>query len=780
MNRANAGRVAASLSVLRRTLHGVAVRIIAMLLAGLFSACASVTTPPPDAIPREPTATPAEDVVTARAMPFANGVAYLGAALRDDGDGVMITGLPAGPAAQSGLRAGDRLRAADGAPLDVRALRERIAARAPGVSITLEHERDGQRGPFTIRLGDRGAWSGPAAHRREAHQAVRLPGAPSWLSNHRARLAAITTADDVAMMASLAGMLGGLGAAADGYNRSPWLDAVLAAPEALAAWPQWATARLAPARTAAPGWQPALCTWLAARCAPAVSAVAVTRTQALAAALARVVEGVESAFGAVPGGRSALARDLTVLLDETAAGRLIHAQPEAVQAIAAMQASMLVQRAALLDAFAALLAIAPEFASRAPVDAAVLPAALAARVAGEVLAWAPLAGGYVVVGGAGANRYDMDHLYAVIDLGGDDTYAWTADVPLAAQLIDDRGGDDRYAARIGGPGAGLLGVAVLRDAAGDDHYRSALAGCGAGVFGFGLLVDRAGRDRYACSAWSSGAGLYGAGVLLDTGSEADVYHAALLSQGVGGPAGVGLLVDHGGDDYYRANGPVASAYGTGAVFLGLSQGVGYGLRPHDHGGLGVLHDVSGNDRYEAGEFSQGGGYFAGLGLLADGAGDDLYLGHRYAQGFAAHQAAGVLADAGGDDVYWSMTAAAQGAAWDQSQALLVDAAGDDHYRAGWLSQGAAAHQSRALLYDAAGDDVYHAGADAQGHAGANGYHYAPAEPVYSVAVVHDAGGADRYSGAAPIDTAHVERGPRAADDARRGGIGVVIDDPSLP
>ncbi len=777
MTRAKTCPLAATSGGPQAPLRALVVRLVALLVAGLLAACASVKTPPLEAVSEH--AAPAHDVV-ARATAFADGTAYLGAALRDDGDAVTITGLRAGPALRAGLREGDRLRAADGAALSARTLRERIAASGPGTSITLTYERDGQRRRLDVPIGDRGAWSGPAAHPRAAHETVRLPRAPSWYSRHRARLAAIATADDVAVMAALEGMLDGLGDAPEGYNRSPWLDAVLATPDALAAWPHWARTRLGAAHTAAPHWQPAFCAWLAMPCAAADAPRQVSQAASLATALAPVVAQVEAAFADVPGGRAALAPDLAVLLGETAAGHLIHAQERALQAIAGMQASMLVRRAALLDAFAALVAVAPDVAPRAAADAQALPAALAARVTGEVIGWAPLGAGFVVVGGPGANRYDMDQLYAVIDLGGDDHYAWNADLPLAVQLIDDRGGDDRYAAYAGGPGAGLLGVAVLRDAAGDDHYRSGLAGCGAGVFGFGLLVDRAGRDRYACMAWSSGAGLYGGGVLLDAGREADVYDAALLSQGIGGPAGVGLLIDHGGDDYYRANGPVASAYGTGAVFLGLSQGVGYGLRPHDHGGIGVLHDLAGDDRYEAGEFSQGGGYFAGLGLLADDAGDDLYVGHRYAQGFAAHQAAGVLADAAGNDVYWSMTAAAQGAAWDQSQALLIDAAGDDHYRAGTLSQGAAAHQSRALLYDAAGDDVYRAGAEAQGHAGNNGYHHAHGAPVYSIAVLHDAGGEDRGNRAAPVDAALVERGPRRDDAAHRGGFGVFIDDPLLP
>ncbi|MEQ8231300.1 MAG: hypothetical protein RKL32_06260, partial [Gammaproteobacteria bacterium] len=155
-------------------------------------------------------------------------------------------------------------------------------------------------------------------------------------------------------------------------------------------------------------------------------------------------------------------------------------------------------------------------------------------------------------------------------------------------------------------------------------------------------------------------------------------------------------------------------------------------------------------------------------------------GHRYAQGFAAHQAAGVLDDAGGNDVYWSLGAAAQGAAWDQSQALLRDGGGNDHYRGGDLAQGAAAQQSRALLYDAAGDDVYRAGADAQGRAGPNGYWFDAKVPVFSLGVLHDAGGADRYDAGPPAGEARIAGGAPGASRNGHGLRGIAVDDAATP
>src|SRR5690606_13020052 len=143
------------------------------------------------------------------------------------------------------------------------------------------------------------------------------------------------------------------------------------------------------------------------------------------------------------------------------------------------------------------------------------------------------------------------------------------------------------------------------------------------------------------SGWSIGAGFYGAGIVLDLDG-ADTYHGEVLTQGVGGPRGLGAIIDAAGDDSYKANGPgFPSVYGTEGVFKSFSQGFGYGVRGYAAGGLGALWDLGGADRYEAGEFSQGCAYFFALGLLHDRAGDDTYIGNRYSQAAAAHQAIGV-------------------------------------------------------------------------------------------------------------------------------------------
>ena len=94
---------------------------------------------------------------------------------------------------------------------------------------------------------------------------------------------------------------------------------------------------------------------------------------------------------------------------------------------------------------------------------------------------------------------------------------------------------------------------MLVDRAGDDRYRSTYSGCGGGVFGFGLLVDGGGSDKYRCDTWSLGSALHGGGAVIEQGMGGDAYLSQTLSQAVGGPRGIGFLLDVGGDNLYRAS-----------------------------------------------------------------------------------------------------------------------------------------------------------------------------------------------------------------------------------
>ncbi len=736
----------------------------------MLAACARL----PEPLPAAPSVVAAPPPVHRPLVP-AGHVPYTGLLVDSaESGGARVVALEAGPAAQSGLVAGDIIKRCDGVAVDAPALRDRLADARPHQPLRLEVIRAGE--PVAIELvpDERLLWQGPAVFDRP-RSAMAAPVVHS--RDLFARLIAaqqpVPAANALAgQNAALSAHFAELAGDAAGFHKSPLIEFAMTDPEAMFDAVQRYRAESLDERYRS-AWPSALfCNALVLPCTTATA----SSSAPLADQLEAISRKVLSAFERVPGGRTALDVDARYLLEVTAAGQLLFAQYDAVRGLAAMRASMTLSLDALLNAFVELRALAalPPPSTLAMTDsAAALPASLQALVEGDISAWVRIEDGYIVLGGSGPNRYAMTGLVAVFDSGGDDRYQWDGDglVP-PAQLIVDRGGNDRYQASYGGPGSGWLGVGVLVDNAGNDHYQSVFGGCGAGIFGFGALIDEAGNDIYRCEAWSLGTGLYGGGAVLDDGDGGDLYLSQILSQGAGGPGGLGVLVDGGGDDLYRANGLVASAYHTPAVFMGLSQGIGYGFRPHDHGGIGMLFDQGGNDRYEGGEFSQGGGYFWGTGMLVDDDGNDIYYGNRYAQGYAVHQAAGLIVDSRGDDIYWAMTAAAQAAAWDESLAMLIDSAGNDVYRAATLSQGAAAHQSRALLFDSEGDDVYQAAPPAvQGAAGDNDYHWRPDRPLTSIGVLHDGGGSDTYTSGLQANEVRITAG--AVSD---GVAGLAIDD----
>ncbi len=410
-----------------------------------------------------------------------------------------------------------------------------------------------------------------------------------------------------------------------------------------------------------------------------------------------------------------------------------------------------------------------------------IPAEIATAVTGSIFAAENVPGvGWVVVGSLGENTYDMGQISAVFDPGGNDKYEWPS-MHLGAQAIVDLAGNDRYVGGAQqGPAAGLFGLSLVNDFAGDDEYSGESFACGAGMFGVGILIDRAGNDRYRTGAWSLGAGICGAGFVFDLDGHDD-YQSSIFSQGLGGPLGLGVLVDRVGNDLYRVDGAYPGADRVPTVSLAMSQGVGFGARGLIAGGIGVLADLDGNDRFEGGEFSQGGGYYFGMGILFDASGSDLYRGSHYSQGFTAHQSVGALIDLNGDDTYWAMISASQGAAWDTSVSLLLDAAGNDTYRGGALSQGSAAEQSIAMLCDLDGSDHYLAlGPFAQGESGDNAYHFKDTKARSFSVLIDDGDGEDFFSTGRPHPGV-TRTGPNPSDGAPASAplFGLMIDKPAL-
>ncbi len=330
-----------------------------------------------------------------------------------------------------------------------------------------------------------------------------------------------------------------------------------------------------------------------------------------------------------------------------------------------------------------------------------------------------------------------------IDTGGDDVYrggaAAVAGVP--ASVLVDVSGNDTYEAPADTAafGAGFFGVGVLLDLAGDDRYAIAggrSLGLGAGVFGVGALLDGGGDDAYSGQGFCQGAGAVGWGTLTDRGGS-DFYDAYFFSQGFGYVLGAGVLTDLAGDDRYTMNdtdlkSPSAQSKDHNSS---LGQGFGFGVRADyldGHslaGGVGILADREGNDRYTCGVFGQGGGYWMGVGMLLDGAGDDAYSGVWYVQGACAHFAVGILDEGGGNDTYTATMNMAQGAGHDYSLGVLLDRGGNDVYRAPNLSLGGGNADGVGILIDAGGDDVYQSRGITLGHASV-------ATPVEAATVRH--------------------------------------------
>jgi len=352
--------------------------------------------------------------------------------------------------------------------------------------------------------------------------------------------------------------------------------------------------------------------------------------------------------------------------------------------------------------------------------------------------------GRVFCGGSGPNVY-KDEAFLILDAGGDDRYEGSAGGanglegrPIA--IVLDAGGDDFYASRRSvSQGAGLLGIGILADAGGNDVLLGSHLSQGAGLFGCGALLLGPGRQSLQAGIWAQGAGVFGAGILRQESGDTD-YRASELCQACAGTSGCGLLIEEGGRDAYVAMSSSPCEWLPGQFFT-LAQGFSIGIRPWAGGGVGILADFSGADRYVADVYGQGSSYWYSVGLLLDAEGNDVYTAHQYSQGVGIHLSSGALLDWAGDDRYWGW-ALCQGTAHDYAVGVLADRAGNDTYAVSGTGQGSALTNACALFVDRSGDDFYagrdKASSQASGQvAGPRGYG--------CVAVLLDLGGDDVYS-----------------------------------
>uniref|UniRef100_A0A7C4TBN8 Uncharacterized protein n=1 Tax=candidate division WOR-3 bacterium TaxID=2052148 RepID=A0A7C4TBN8_UNCW3 len=322
--------------------------------------------------------------------------------------------------------------------------------------------------------------------------------------------------------------------------------------------------------------------------------------------------------------------------------------------------------------------------------------------------------GLVVLGSKESDKYDPLPYLLIIDFGGDDTYisSGASDKNHPVSIIIDYSGNDRYTGEIG-CGTGIAGIGFVIDLEGNDKYSAEKIGLGTGIFGQGIILDIAGDDEYTTDIYGLGAGLFGTGVISDLSGN-DRYIGFQGCQGFGFVKGCGLLIDKEGNDTYIARDDTVkySSPQTEEHNVSLAQGVGFGIRADftdGHslaGGVGMLIDGEGDDKYSCGVFGQGCGYWFGLGFLIDYNGNDEYNGVWYVQGSGAHFALGFLRDSTGNDKYNAKMNMAQGAGHDFTLGILFDYEGNDYYDAPNLSLGAGNANGMGLFIDFSGDDDY--------------------------------------------------------------------------
>lgn len=382
------------------------------------------------------------------------------------------------------------------------------------------------------------------------------------------------------------------------------------------------------------------------------------------------------------------------------------------------------------------------------------------------------AAGKIVVASDGDDVHSASPHLLFVDLGGDDRYegafASNASGANAVSIVVDLDGIDHYEGEDRAQAAAQNGAAMLFDFGGDDD--TYVAGARSQAYaqqGVAVLFDDGGDDTYRASMAAQGAAQYGTALLIDRDGH-DVYEASSYAQGFGWVRGAGMLVDDRGDDTYRCDpsdvldNPSPQAPDVNASFC---QGAGFGFRHGDPdlslaGGVGILLDGAGDDRYTAGVYAQGVGYWQGLGMLVDRAGADRYDAVWYAQGAGVHYGAGVFVDRGDSvDRYVGARHAVLGIGHDFGVGVAFEAGGSEIYALPSLAGGAASCGSVGLFVDASGDDIY-AAVSPLALGAATASDDCPVRDTHAtVGVMVDGDGVDTYAHGLSDDDMHVERSP---------------------
>ena len=344
--------------------------------------------------------------------------------------------------------------------------------------------------------------------------------------------------------------------------------------------------------------------------------------------------------------------------------------------------------------------------------------------------------GLVEIGGPEKDAH-QSKTALIIDLAGNDLYQG----PIAAgvngcALVLDLSGNDAYLGENATQGWGFWGIGILNDLSGDDLYFALDCAQGAGLFGIGLLIDEQGSDTYSGGRFVQAASFWGLAALMDLSGE-DSYQCRTFGQAYAETGGISLLCDLSGNDKYIA-GSRRPDYREPDMNQSFAQGFSMGIRNLAAGGFALLADRSGNDFYQCQYFGQGASYWMGIGILYDEYGKDTYTARRYSQGAGIHFSLGMLLDLEGDDHTYSW-GVSQGCGHDFGIGLLINETGNDTYSCDWLCMGASEANGIGLFADNGGDDGYDT------KTGMGVADLVPGRRAGGIGIFLDAAGNDRYT-----------------------------------
>lgn len=309
--------------------------------------------------------------------------------------------------------------------------------------------------------------------------------------------------------------------------------------------------------------------------------------------------------------------------------------------------------------------------------------------------------GEIIIGSIYDDQHIINNAIAIIDPAGNDSYTFENNNQEMFFLFDANGND--YYRSESSLFSAKFGFSFAYDMSGDDIYMAKDEAFSAKL-GFQEFIDYGGSDYYKAEMFSLGAALFGSSLLLDKSGN-DTYITGEYGQGFASCWGISLLLDQGGSDSYICGTLEFHAPLVPDDYRSMGQGMGFGMRPDFAGGIGVLIDREGNDRYMGGVYAQGVGYWYGLGILIDNDGNDSYNAVYYPQGSGIHLAGGLLYDQRGEDSYYSKHGPGQGAGHDFGVGIFIDGSGNDHYSIEG-GNGLGITNSVGIFIDKAGDDRY--------------------------------------------------------------------------